>query len=218
MNPQNLKHLQNESSKPETSTAQKTITLQNESSKPETTAAKKTVNTNIKTQENQSADFTPKTKKVKINSKLTVNSEEIKPGYYIKKLNGVNIQGLQPQMKDALIKMNEKATELGYDLVISSAYRSHEQQKNLKKEKPKLAAGLYKSAHEYGVAIDLGLYKNGKKVSVDQVKEFAHYGEALGLTWGGRWKKPYEPWHFNINNWQNLTEVRDEYRSLNHLA
>jgi len=169
-------------------------------------------------QKSKSSKFKPKSKKVKLGNKVKVKSEEIKPGYYICKQDGVDIQNLKPCMKDALIEMNEKAKELGYDLVLSSGYRSHESQKRLKKEKPKYAASPYKSAHEYGVAIDMCLYKNGEKVSVDKVPEFAHYAESLGLIWGGRWKNQYEPWHFNMNDWKDLAEVRDEYRRLNSLA
>ncbi len=169
------------------------------------------------TVKNTSSQFKSKTKKEKIGSQ-TVKAEEIKSGYYIKKFDGVDIQGLNPGMKETVVKMNKKAKELGYDLVISSAYRSHEKQMSLKKQKPKLAASLYKSAHEYGAAIDIGLYKNGKKVNISNVKEFVLYAESLGLTWGGRWKRQCEPWHFNLNNWQNLAEVRDEYRRLNNLA
>ena len=166
-----------------------------------------------------SADFKPKTKKEKISSKKTVTAEEIKPGYYIKRFDGVDIQGLKPRMKEILIKMNEKAKELGYDLVLSSAYRSHQKQKDLKRDMPTIAASPYKSAHEYGVAIDICLYKNGKKVSVKDVPEFAQYSQSLGLTWGENWTKhKKEPWHFNLNGWQDLAEVRDEYRRLNNLA
>ena len=82
-------------------------------------------------------------------------------------------------------------------------------------------AKLFDDAHHVAQNREYNIYTgtlNGEKVSVDKVPEFAHYAESLGLIWGGRWKNQYEPWHFNMNDWKDLAEVRDEYRRLNNLA
>ena len=147
-------------------------------------------------------------------------TEEIVPGCYIHKMKYVNTKDLKPYMKETLAKLSKKAEELGYTLVVSDGFRSHQQQINLKKRKPKLAATPGKSAHEYGVAVDIGLAKNGKLVGdiYKKVPEFGRYAQSLGLEWGATWKTKYEPWHFNFQNWQELADVKNEYRQWNHIA
>lgn len=145
--------------------------------------------------------------------------EEIIPGYYVNKGKYLNIQDLKPYMKEALVKLDKKAKELGYKLVVIDGFRTHEGQKAAKKRKPKLCATPGKSPHEYGVAVDLALYdSNGKQISIDKVKAFSDYAQAIGLEWGATWKSKYEPWHFNMMDWQDLADVRNEYRQYNNLA
>jgi hypothetical protein len=60
------------------------------------------------------------------------------------------------------------------------------------------SSGAGRSKHQYGLAIDVvpvvksvAVWDNAalwRKVGV--------IGEKLGLRWGGRWKKPYDPGHF----------------------
>ena len=154
-----------------------------------------------------------------LNSSLYI-AEEIVPGYYVQKGKYLNTKDLKPYMKEAIVKMDKKAKELGYTLVIIDGFRSHATQAAAKKRKPKLCAPAGKSAHEYGVAVDVALFKNGKQVGdiKRQVPEFGRYAQSLGLEWGANWRTKYEPWHFNFNNWTNLADVRDEYRRWNHLA
>ena len=147
-------------------------------------------------------------------------AEEIVNGYYIQKAKYSNITNIKPYMKEALVKMDKKAKELGYTMVIVDGYRSHATQVDLKKRKPKLAASPGKSAHEYGVAVDVALFKNGERVKdiKKEVPEFGNYAQSLGMDWGATWKSKYEPWHFNLDNWHDLADVRDEYRKWNNLA
>ena len=146
-------------------------------------------------------------------------AEEIVPGYFVQKGKNININKLKPYMKDALVKMDKKAKELGYTMVVVDGFRSHAVQAAAKKRKPKLCAPAGKSAHEYGVAVDVALFKNGKQVDIyKHVPEFGYYAQSLGLEWGAAWKSKYEPWHFNFKDWKELADVRHEYRSWNHLA
>ena len=149
----------------------------------------------------------------------TYISEEVLPGCYVHKGKYLNTKDLKPYMKEALVKLSRKAEELGYTLVVSDGFRSHAAQVDLKRRKPRLAATPGKSAHEYGVAVDVGLYKDGKFVDIYKtVPEFGAYAESIGLEWGARWRTKYEPWHFNIRDWRELADVRPEYRQYNHLA
>lgn len=50
-------------------------------------------------------------------------------------------------------------------------------------------------------AFDIGIFKDGKYLtdgSAPEYQQAGEMGEALGLTWGGRWKKPFDPGHFEI--------------------
>lgn len=142
-------------------------------------------------------------------------AEEVLSGHSINKCKGANLIKLKPEMKEILVKLDAKAKELGYTMVVSDGFRSHEAQIAAKKRKPKLCATPGKSAHEYGAAIDLAMYKGGKAVSIDKIQEFADYAQSLGLEWGATWKSKYEPWHFNFVQWQARADIKDEYNQWN---
>lgn len=183
--------------------------------------AKETDKTEDVTQTQELETTKTKTDKTQLkNKKFQIVKKEIIPGYYINQGNYSNTKGLKPYMKETLVKLDKKAKELGYTLVVVDGFRSHKAQAAAKKRKPKLCATPGKSAHEYGVAIDLALYKDGKKVSdiYKSVPEFGQYAQSLGLEWGATWKTKYEPWHFNYKNWQYLADVKNEYRRWNNLA
>jgi hypothetical protein len=53
--------------------------------------------------------------------------------------------------------------------------------------------------HNFGLAVDIVAYVDGKWTWVTKGinwKRLGELGESLGLTWGGRWKHPYDPAHF----------------------
>ena len=137
--------------------------------------------------EKPKTNFKPKSTKTNLGNKnFPVVAEELLPGCFINKGKYLNIKDLKPYMKDILVKLDKKAKELGYSLVVIDGFRSHATQAAAKKRKPKLCAPAGKSAHEYGVAVDLALYdSNGKQVSIDKVLPFATYAQSLGLEWGG---------------------------------
>jgi peptidoglycan L-alanyl-D-glutamate endopeptidase CwlK len=58
-----------------------------------------------------------------------------------------------------------------------------------------------KSEHQEGLAADLTVFdKNGKKVDSKKVWDMiGKIAEEEGLTWGGRWKSPYDPGHVQLN-------------------
>lgn len=50
-------------------------------------------------------------------------------------------------------------------------------------------------------AFDVGFFRDGKYITDghDQAYNTAGpIGEALGMVWGGRWKQPFDPGHFQI--------------------
>lgn len=50
-------------------------------------------------------------------------------------------------------------------------------------------------------AFDIGIYEDGRYITDGEnwlYTEAGHIGENLGLVWGGRWSKPFDPGHFQI--------------------
>ncbi len=83
-------------------------------------------------------------------------------------------------------------------------------------------AGPLQSYHQYGLAIDIWSVRNGeiveydsrldantrRKLTIQDQTKLASIGESLGLVWGGRWKKPFDPPHFQLlpngKTWRDL--------------
>lgn len=86
------------------------------------------------------------------------------------------------------------------DITIACTYRSPEEQNRLYKKGPsttKLKG--WESKHQHGLAVDIYFVRNGKIVPYG--KDYLRLGEkaeSLGITWGGRWKIPFDPGHFEL--------------------
>jgi len=53
--------------------------------------------------------------------------------------------------------------------------------------------------HNFGLAVDIVAYVDGKwtwETKGINWKRLGEIGESFGFTWGGRWKHPYDPAHF----------------------
>jgi len=79
------------------------------------------------------------------------------------------------------------------------------------------------SWHNYGLAIDLGLFKDGvyldEKQPVQADKLYAEIGriaEVHGIEWAGNWKTFTENPHFQITFGKTLAELRDLLPLLNY--
>lgn len=73
------------------------------------------------------------------------------------------------------------------------------------------------SWHNYGLAIDLGLFKNGvyldEKKPAEADKIYAEIGKlaaAHGIEWAGNWKSFTESPHFQITFGKTLAELREK--------
>jgi len=78
------------------------------------------------------------------------------------------------------------------------------------------------SWHNYGLAIDLGLFKNGvyldEKKPAEADKLYAEIGKlaaAHGIEWAGNWKSFTESPHFQIRFGKSLSELQEKMRSIN---
>ena len=113
--------------------------------------------------------------------------------------NEQKLQGLTAEMREKTKTLIAYAIENGYDVKIVSGYRTEEQQKVLQERyKNEPGRASKNSPHTRGKAIDIELYKDGKKVEVTSA--IGNYAKnTLGMRWGGNFKSYREPWHFDYN-------------------
>jgi hypothetical protein len=108
-----------------------------------------------------------------------------------------HLRRLTPEAAEAASILINACRTAGWPIYISSSKRTTDEQAKL------VRAGLSKnprSKHLTGQAFDidcLGLSRN-------QIPDYfwtsvGPFGESLGLRWGGRWKTPYDPGHFELS-------------------
>lgn len=103
-----------------------------------------------------------------------------------------------------LARLSIKAGELGVDFIIFTFYRSSEEQlAEFNAGRSRTKEGL----HPKWLAVDLALWGDVDKDGVVDRAELhwdfrpayttlGQYWESLGGVWGGRWKDPCDPYHF----------------------
>ena len=101
-------------------------------------------------------------------------------------------------------------TKAGYNVTITSSYRSPDKQAQVAQGNSAAAKGAYYSMHEYGLAIDINV--SGKGVNLGQYSSKADWQPIVqiasnyNLTWGGTFGDPndpstkgtYDPVHFDM--------------------
>lgn len=110
-----------------------------------------------------------------------------------------DLQSLHPYFRDKIFELIAQCKKKGIELAVVEAYRTHAKQneyKSMGKKYTRSAGGH--SRHQYGLAVDV-------VPVVDSVAQWNNHalwkkiglvGERLGLRWGGRWRHPYDPGHF----------------------
>ena len=114
----------------------------------------------------------------------------------------LRLRTLDPDMQRKAQKLLDAALKRGIKLRITSAYRSCEEQ-NILYAKGRTAPGKIvtyarcgQSKHNHRRAFDVVEIKNGKALWKNPNWELiGSLGEAAGLSWGGRWRRPDRP-HF----------------------
>lgn len=108
---------------------------------------------------------------------------------------------LQKDVKPKFIELLKYIKDKGYDVIITSTYRSFAKSKLLHEQNSHNAkAGL--SKHNYGMAMDINLIKNGKYWRKATSKgEWENTGipaqaRKLGFFWGGDYLYYHDPVHF----------------------
>jgi hypothetical protein len=110
-----------------------------------------------------------------------------------------DLNALHPFFRDKVKELIVRCKKQGIELAIVETYRTHAKQNEYRSMGRKYTNSTGgKSKHQYGLAVDVVPLVNGVAVwdNVLLWKKVGVSGEKLGLRWGGRWKKPYDPGHF----------------------
>jgi hypothetical protein len=110
-----------------------------------------------------------------------------------------DLNSLHPYFRDQITSLIAKCKAKGIELAIVETYRTHAKQheyKSMGGDYTTAKAG--QSRHQYGLAVDVVPIVKSKPVwnNASLWKKIGIAGEKLGLRWGGRWKNPYDPGHF----------------------
>lgn len=103
---------------------------------------------------------------------------------------------LEDGFSQRLLRVFQRMHEQGYEMALIEGYRSPERQNRLAAMGSNVTnAGAYQSYHQFGLAADCAFLRDGKLVINEKdpwaMRGYELYGEAseaMGLTWGGRWK------------------------------
>ncbi|CAN5306820.1 hypothetical protein BH09BAC3_BH09BAC3_36710 [soil metagenome] len=110
-----------------------------------------------------------------------------------------DLQSLHPYFRDKVIELIRVCRAKGIELAVIETYRTRTKQNEYKamgRRYTRVSAGS--SKHQYGLAVDIVPVKD----TVIQWNNIALWrkvgvqGEKLGLRWGGRWRRPFDPAHF----------------------
>jgi hypothetical protein len=96
--------------------------------------------------------------------------------------------------------------KMGFEAEITSAYRSFQHQQRLRDQLGSMAATPGTSPHNYGLALDIVLWKNGRKYGNYNASKsewestgVPAFARQHGWTWGGDFKThPFDPVHFDL--------------------
>lgn len=126
-----------------------------------------------------------------------------------------NFNKCRPEWVEQQKHLLQAAKEHGFTLVYSDVTRTVAESNAGRAKKGSLVCKGGESPHNYGVAVDIVCYKNGKEVSVNSPEYTAFAQRATELSgnkieWGGEWSKKGERHHFNLRNWKSSYK-RNEY-------
>jgi len=110
-----------------------------------------------------------------------------------------DLGSLHPYFRDKVLELIRVCKSQGIDLAVVETYRSHAKQTEYKKMGRRYTrANAGQSKHQYGLAIDVVPMVDSipKWHNIRLWRKVGAAGERLGLRWGGRWRKLFDPAHF----------------------
>lgn len=138
----------------------------------------------------------------------------------LENLSGLN-RKFRAKAETFIASLESIKTKHGITIEVISGLRSWRQQSELyaqgrtKDGKIVTMARPGSSWHNYGLAIDLGLFKSGKYLDESYpslaekiYKEIGAIAVAQGIEWAGNWKSFTESPHFQWTNGMTITQAR----------
>lgn len=110
-----------------------------------------------------------------------------------------DVNALHPYFRDKVQQLITICRSKGIELAFVETYRTHAKQAEYKGMGRKYTrSGAGKSKHQYGLAVDVVPIVNDTAVwhNIALWRKIGVVGERLGLRWGGRWRHPFDPGHF----------------------
>lgn len=110
-----------------------------------------------------------------------------------------DVNALHPYFRDKVQQLMLICNEKGIDLAFVETFRTHAKQAEYKGMGRKYTrSGAGKSKHQYGFAVDVVPMIGDSAVWHNPIlwRKVGMVGEKLGLRWGGRWRRPFDPGHF----------------------
>jgi hypothetical protein len=121
-----------------------------------------------------------------------------------------DLKALHPYFRDKINQLINNCRAKGIELAVVESYRTHAKQSEyfgMGRKYTRSAGG--KSKHQYGLAVDVVPVIDSVAIWDDAAlwRKIGVEGEKIGLRWGGRWRSPYDPAHFEwtgggINTYQ----------------
>lgn len=110
-----------------------------------------------------------------------------------------DLSALHPFFRDRVIELISVCRTKGIDLAVVETYRTVAKQNEYKKLGKIYTRNVGgRSKHQYGLAVDVVPVIDDSASWHNEAawKIVGLAGEELGLRWGGRWRHPYDPGHF----------------------
>lgn len=110
-----------------------------------------------------------------------------------------DLQSLHPYFRDKVLELIRQSKLKGIELAIVETYRTPTKQNEYKAKGRKYTrVGPGQSKHQYGLAVDVVPVINGKPQwrNIALWRKIGPIGERLGMQWGGRWRRLFDPGHF----------------------
>lgn len=121
-----------------------------------------------------------------------------------------DLKSLHPFFRDKIVELIKRCEAQGIELAVVESFRTHAKQAEyfgMGRKYTRSKGG--KSKHQYGLAVDVVPIVDSVAVwdNVALWKKIGVAGEKLGLRWGGRWRAPYDPAHFEWTGGISTTQL-----------
>lgn len=121
-----------------------------------------------------------------------------------------DLNSLHPYFRDRIAELVEVCKKQGIELAVVESYRTHAKQAEyfgMGRKYTRSKGG--NSKHQYGLAVDVVPIIDSVAVwdNHNLWRKIGVNGERLGLRWGGRWRAPYDPAHFEWSGGITTTQL-----------